>query len=66
MKIKTYQEWVEEIQWLRDKIILPNGERVDKTNLMRKGQMDADLLNKMLMKEYNEYCKRKPYEGFKK
>ena len=49
---KTYQEWVEEIQWLRTKIILPNGRRIDKAGLMRKGLMDADLLNEVLMKEY--------------
>ena len=50
---KTYQEWVQEIQWLRTKIILPNGKRIDKSQLMTDYQIDADKLNNLLMEEYN-------------
>jgi hypothetical protein len=49
---KTYQEWVQEIQWLRDKIILPNGKRIDKQSFMTDGQVDANKLNIILLDEH--------------
>lgn len=49
---KTYQEWVQEIQWLRDKIILSNGKRISKESFMTNGQVDADKLNIILMSEH--------------
>ena len=52
MKNKTYQEWVQEIQWLRDKIILPNNIRIDKVSFMTDGQVDANKLNNILLDEH--------------
>ena len=52
MNNKTYQQWVEEIQWLRDKIILPDSKRIDKTTFMTDGQVDANKLNNILLDEY--------------
>jgi hypothetical protein len=52
MNNKTYQEWVQEIQWLRDKIILPDNTRIDKTTFMTNGQVDANKLNNILLDEY--------------
>ena len=49
---KTYQEWVQEIQWLRDKIILPNGKRIDKQSFMTDGQVDPSKLNNILLDEH--------------
>lgn len=49
---KTYQEWIQEIQWLRDKIILPDGKRIDKKSFMTNYQIDPDKLNKILLDEY--------------
>jgi hypothetical protein len=49
---KTYQEWVQEIQWLRDKIILPDGKRISKESFMTNSQIDADKLNTILMSEH--------------
>ena len=55
MNNKTYQEWIQEVQWLRTKIILPDGKRIDKDGLMTNEQLDADKLNEVLTKEYNSY-----------
>ena len=55
MNNKTYQEWIQDVQWLRTKIILPDGKRIDKSGLMTNGQLDADKLNEVLTKEYNSY-----------
>lgn len=52
MNSKTYQEWVQEIQWLRDKIILPDNKRIDKIIFMTNGQVDANKLNNILLDEY--------------
>lgn len=51
---KTYQEWVQEIQWLRDKIILPDNKRIAKESFMTNGQIDADKLNKILLNEHKK------------
>ena len=55
MNNKTYQEWIQDVQWLRTKIILPDGKRIDKSGLMTNEQLDADKLNEVLTKEYNSY-----------
>lgn len=52
MNNKTYQQWVEEIQWLRDKIILPDNKRIEKTTFMTDGEVDANKLNNILLDEY--------------
>jgi len=52
MNNKTYQQWVQEIQWLRDKIILPDNKRIDKITFMTDGQVDANKLNNILLDEY--------------
>ena len=52
MKNITYQVWVQEIQWLRDKIILPNGKRIDKQSFMTDGQVDPNKLNNILLDEH--------------
>ncbi len=52
MNNKTYQQWIQEIQGLRDKIILPDNKRIDKTTFMTDGQVDANKLNNILLDEY--------------
>ena len=52
MNNKTYQQWVQEIQWLRGKIILLDSKRIDKTTFMTDGQVDANKLNNILLDEY--------------
>ena len=52
MNNKTYQQWVQEIQWLRDKIILPDSKRIDKTTFMTDGEVDANKLKNILLDEY--------------
>lgn len=54
MDYKTYKEWFNEIKWLKDKVILPNGERISKSSYVKKDGFDIDSFNKMLFKEYNK------------
>ncbi len=49
---ESYQDWFQKIQWLRDKIILPDNKRIDKTTFMTDGQVDANKLNNILLDEY--------------
>lgn len=49
----TFKEWFVEIQWLKDKVILPNQKRIDKFDFMINGKIDADKLNKKLKEEYD-------------
>lgn len=50
---KTYQEWFKEIQWLKDKIILPNNNTISKSDYITKDGFDIDSFNTMLFKTYN-------------
>jgi hypothetical protein len=50
----TYKDWFQEIKWLRDKIILPNNNRISKDSFNVDGKFNADSLNKFLFKKYNE------------
>ena len=49
---ESYQDWIQKIQWLRDKIILPDSKRIDKTTFMTDGQVDPNKLNNILLDEY--------------
>jgi hypothetical protein len=53
MEYKTYTEWFNEIKWLKDKIILPNGKTINKTNYTTKIGFDIDRFNKFLFQTYN-------------
>lgn len=46
----SYIEWSKQIQWLRDKVILPNGNRVSKDGYITKNGFDIDGFNKILYK----------------
>lgn len=50
----TYQEWFKQIIWLKNKIILPNGERLSKSNYQTTKGFDIDKFNSMLFQEYNK------------
>lgn len=50
----TYQDWVNDIQWLRTKIILPNGSRIERTTFMTDGEVDANKLNEILLNGYKQ------------
>ncbi len=49
----TYQEWFEKIQWLRDKVILPNSQTVSKTYYITKDGFDTKGFNSLLFELYN-------------
>lgn len=45
-----YKDWYEEIEWLKNKVILPNGKRVSKDDYITKNGFDRDGFNKTLYK----------------
>jgi len=49
----TYQEWFKQIQWLKDKIILPNDQTISKSDYITKDGFDINGFNTMLFKTYN-------------
>ena len=51
--MKTYQEWFKEIKWLKDKVILPGGNRISKSDYTTKDGFDINRFNTMLFKTYN-------------
>ncbi len=54
MTDKTYQEWFKEIKWLKDKIILPNNERISKAAYVTSKGFNIDAFNTMLFNTYNK------------
>ncbi len=54
MEYKTYKEWFKKIIWLKDKVILPNNQTVDKSQLVRKDGFDIDGFNVFLFNTYNK------------
>lgn len=53
MEYKTYTEWFNDIKWLRDKIILPDGNTIDKTTYVTKDGFDINRFNTFLFQTYN-------------
>ena len=67
MKYKTYKEWFLEIQWLKDKVILPNNIYVSKQSYIKANGFDIDGFNSMLFEEYNkQYPVKKDGRRYKK
>ncbi len=54
MKYTTYKDWFKDIQWLRDKVILPNNISVSKEDYITSKGFDIDGFNELLFKEYNK------------
>lgn len=53
----TYKEFIKQTQFLKDKIILPNGNRISKDKWITNKGFDFDSFNKYLMDTYNELYK---------
>lgn len=67
MDYKTYKDWFKDIVWLKDKIILPNGQSVDKGSFVRKDGFDIDGFNVFLFNTYNAlYPVKKDGRRYKK
>lgn len=49
----TYQEWFKKIQWLKNKVILPNSTTISKSEFINKDGFDIDRFNKLLFNTYN-------------
>jgi len=49
-----YKEWFNKIQWLRDKIILPNHKTISKSNYVTDKGFNIDGFNSLLFQEYNK------------
>lgn len=56
---KTYKEWYKEIQWLQNKIILPDGRSISKESFITSNGFDIDGFNKLLFNEHNKYLNGK-------
>ena len=54
MKYTTYKDWFKDIQWLKDKVILPDNKRISKDKYITSNGFDIDGFNKMLFNEYNK------------
>ena len=54
MKYTTYKDWFKDIQWLKDKVILPDNKRISKDEYITSNGFDIDGFNKMLFNEYNK------------
>ena len=49
----SYKDWFKQIKWLKDKIILPDGIRISKSEYITPKGFDIDGFNTMLFKTYN-------------
>lgn len=58
MKYITYKEWFNDIKWLKNKVILPDGVKINKLNYITPNGFDTDGFNMKLItiyiKEYGE------------
>ena len=52
--IMNYKDWFKQIKWLKDKVILPNGERISKSSYITPKGFNIDGFNSMLFQEYNK------------
>lgn len=50
---KTYQEWFKEIVWLKEKVVLPNGQTISKLNYIGKDGFETGDFSNLLFKTYN-------------
>ena len=50
----SYKDWFKKIIWLKDKVILPNNQTVDKSRFVRKDGFDIDSFNVFLFNTYNK------------
>jgi hypothetical protein len=50
----TFKEWFNKIQWLKDKVILPNDQAVSKSDYITAKGFNIDGFNSLLFKEYNK------------
>lgn len=49
-----YRDWFKEIKFLKDKVILPDGNRINKSDWVTSKGFDFDNFNKFLMDTYNK------------
>jgi len=52
--MKSYKEWFKEIQWLKDKVILPENISISKSDYITDKGFDIDGFNSLLFKLYNK------------
>lgn len=50
----TYQEWFKKIIWLKEAVVLPNGQRISKTGYITKDGFETGNFSKLLFKTYNK------------
>ena len=52
--MKSYKEWFKEIQWLKDKVILPDNIYISKSDYITDKGFNIDEFNSLLFKIYNQ------------
>lgn len=52
--MKSYKEWFKEIQWLKDKVILPENISISKSDYITNKGFDIDRFNELLFILYNK------------
>ena len=50
----TYQEWFKKIIWLKEKVVLPNGQTISKLNYINKDGFETGDFSNLLFKTYNK------------
>lgn len=50
----NYKEWFKEIQWLKDKVILPDNIYISKSDYITDKGFNIDEFNSLLFKIYNQ------------
>ena len=59
-KVMTYKEWCSKLQWLKDKVILPNGTSLSKADFITKDGFNIESFNELLYSLYEKDNKLKP------
>ncbi len=60
-KVMTYKDWCSKLQWLKDKVILPDGTRISKEEYITNDGFDIKSFNELLYSLYEKQNKKVKY-----
>jgi len=58
---KTYRDWCSKLQWLKDKVILPDGTSLSKVDYVTKDGFNTESFNEKLYNLYEKQTKQVKY-----
>jgi hypothetical protein len=61
LEVMTYKDWCSKLQWLRDKVILPDGTSLSKADYITKDGFDIKSFNELLYNLYEKQTKEVKY-----